>query len=192
MPHHVVVGESSLCKVSYTGIALKVFGAILTAWKTKQWHEPVSFSTARTPPLSCRPSWSQSNVSTRQSTSTGRQWEQVASNPTNSLTGTSATDIDRWPCRLSSTNKQPIKSCSQSNPLHSAPLMSTVQTTHQRSAVPTVSQRSDSRSRRETRWSGVSPQGNPSHGWGSMKERTSAVWRLRSWHCWHRQRHHID
>ena len=36
MPHHVVVGESSLCEVSYIDLATKVFGAILTAWKTKQ------------------------------------------------------------------------------------------------------------------------------------------------------------
>jgi len=36
MPHHVVVGESSLCEVSYTGIAVKVLGAMLTAWKNNR------------------------------------------------------------------------------------------------------------------------------------------------------------
>ena len=36
MPHHVVVGESPLAQVSYIDLTIKVFGAILTAWKTKQ------------------------------------------------------------------------------------------------------------------------------------------------------------
>jgi len=107
MPYLPAIGERSVSKVSWSRLTTNVLGSILTAWKTKQWHEPVSSFTTRTPPLWCWPSWRKSNANSRQSMSTGRQWEQVALSRSNPLTGTSATDIRPWPCRLITWETKP-------------------------------------------------------------------------------------
>ena len=94
-------------KLVYSITKSLIRGSILTAWKTKQWHKPDSSSPLVILPLWCWPSWRKSNVRCRQSMSTGRQSGQARSNPSSPRTGTSATDTDPWPCRLTAWETKP-------------------------------------------------------------------------------------